>query len=253
MEMVVLQRFVTQLNVPILRKALQDVPGKLKLDEYGKAARVDDLCRRLDQALSQGGAIGHWVDGVGMGGCVCTVPDTTMDSVASALADVLDKSQLDALVRYGRKFLQEANLKEEEVIAIRLYTGPLFMKVNAALRASSKMIPKWIFDHLMGNTYMFCALFFIGIMKLSAICVIQGNRKVYREMSGFKFLLCFFQVDERGVRGGVDFVSMSCTTNMSVAIDYAKGGMGTLIFVIDEGMTDMGADVRFLSQYPTEG
>lgn len=68
---------------------------------------------------------------------------------------VLDKSQLDALVRYGRKLQQEANLKEEEVIAIKLYTGPLFMKVNGALRASSKMIPKWLFDHVMGNTYMF--------------------------------------------------------------------------------------------------
>lgn len=89
MEMVVLQCFVTQLNVHILRRALEDVPGKLKLDEYGKAARVDHLCRRLDQALSQGGAIGHGVDGIGKRDCFCTVPDTTIDSVASALADVL--------------------------------------------------------------------------------------------------------------------------------------------------------------------
>lgn len=89
-------------------------------------------------------------------------------------------------------------------------------------------------------------------MKLSAICVIQGNRKVYRGMSGFKLPLCLFQIDERGMRGGFDIASMSCTTNMSVAIDYAKGGMGALIFVIDEGMTDMVADVRFLSQYPIQ-
>ena len=127
------------------------------------------------------------------------------------------------------------------------------MKINGALRESSKMMGRSA--HLKGNTYvnMLVALCSF-ITKLAGIRIIPGNRTVYRGMSGWQLPLRFYVADERGACGGVDFAFMSTTTDVNVAINYATEGerLGAMVFEIQVGMIDMGADLRWLSQYPGE-
>jgi hypothetical protein len=58
----------------------------------------------------------------------------------------------------------EAGLREEEVIALLLYTGPMFKKYNAVLRR----FPQDTYEALLGNTYtttIYCIV--SGVIKLS--------------------------------------------------------------------------------------
>mmetsp|Transcript_59681 Transcript_59681/g.140542 ORF Transcript_59681/g.140542 Transcript_59681/m.140542 type:complete len:80 (+) Transcript_59681:272-511(+) len=48
--------------------------------------------------------------------------------------DCLDREEAEALVVTMRRKLAEAKLMEEEVIGLRLHTGPAFMKLNETLR-----------------------------------------------------------------------------------------------------------------------
>ena len=62
--------------------------------------------------------------------------------------------------------------------------------------------------------------------------------------------------NEFGVRGGVEPAFMSTTLNRGVAMQYASAAGGTddggIIFEIQMGMIDRGADLTMLSQYPHE-
>jgi len=55
-------------------------------------------------------------------------------AVAESVKDLASREILEALVRYARTKLMEAKMCEEDVIGLRLYTGPLFVKTNFVLR-----------------------------------------------------------------------------------------------------------------------
>jgi ankyrin repeat protein len=246
-ELVVLQRFVTQLNLAILKEALAQTPGTLDPDKWTEGD-VAKLQARLDRALgAQGG--GH---GAGKDVTVCTVPCAEMAAVVADLQDLLDGTQLQALIVAGRNMLKSADFAEEEVVALRCYTGCTYMKINGALRQSSRQMPEHLFAGLKGNKYVSIMHALVsGVIKLSLICILPANGEVFRGLSGFELPRCFHEPDRFGARGGVDFAFMSCTTDMKVALDYSKGD-GALVFRISVGMIDRGADLRFLSQYPGE-
>ena len=77
--------------------------------------------------------------------------------------------------------------------------------------------------------------------------------EVYRGVSGGRLPHHFRHADEYGVRGGVDPAFMSTTLDREVALHYAgsSGGPG-VVFAIQQGMVDRGADISWLSQYPHE-
>ena len=52
-----------------------------------------------------------------------------------------------------------------------------------------------------------------------------------------------------GTKGGVELAFMSASTSLGIAQEFSEGN---LIFNIDEGAVDKGADVSWLSQYPNE-
>jgi hypothetical protein len=61
--------------------------------------------------------------------------------------------------------------------------------------------------------------------------------------------------NEHGIRGGVELAFMSTTTNREVAISYSKPGREnkcSMVFEIQMGMIDRGAEMSWVSQYPTE-
>ena len=136
----------------------------------------------------------------------------------------------------------------------RLYTGPMFVKYNAVLRGHGSPIPflrKGFDDLCMGNTYT-TTLHVINssIVKLSKLTHVT---KVYRGVSGGRLPAHFRVANEFGVRGGIDPAFMSTTLDRAVALAYAEssGGPG-IVFSIQQGMVDRGADIGWLSQYPHE-
>ena len=88
-----------------------------------------------------------------------------------------------------------------------------------------------------------------GIVKTSKL-TFAG--KVYRGVSGAALLPEFWEPNDHGVRGGIEGAFMSTTTNRDVAMQYAASGGRGVVFEIQQGMIDRGADISWLSQYSHE-
>jgi hypothetical protein len=143
-----------------------------------------------------------------------------------------------------------ANLKVQEIIAARLYTGPMYMLYNAALRKA----PQDRYEILEGNSYettIFCII--SCITKLAKTSDIPRDRLLYRGLVDMTLPMDFWTKNKDGYRGAVEPGLMSTTAEMSVALKYSKKGRnrGT-VFEIAAGRIDLGADLKWLSQYPGE-
>ena len=104
----------------------------------------------------------------------------------------------------------EAKVCEEEIIGLRLYTGPLFCKLNAVLRNKGKTE---------GNNYSnVIHAILSGIAKLSQVSGIPEGRKLYRGVGGMRLPACFYVRNDKGVLGGAERAFMSTSTNRDVAI-----------------------------------
>ena len=113
----------------------------------------------------------------------------------------------------------EAKVCEEEIIGLRLYSGPLFVKLNAVLRNKGKTE---------GNNYSnVIHAILSGIAKLSQVSGIPEGRKVYRGVGGMRLPACFYVPNDKGVLGGAERAFMSTTTNRDVAI-YVRVRAGAL-------------------------
>ena len=144
--------------------------------------------------------------------------------------------------------LGEPPLTLQEVLGGRLYTGPLFVKYNAILRGFGVAL-----SSCKGNPYT---------SSLHAInsCIVKTGKlsqaaKVYRGISGGMLPAEFWTPNSHGVRGGIESAFMSTTLNRQVALEYASnGGAGRagIVFEIQQGMVDRGADMAWISQYPHE-
>lgn len=156
----------------------------------------------------------------------------------------------------------EHPLRIEEVLACRLYTGPLFEKYNAVHRGGSlvgEQSPFMVrrFRELCGadgtasvNRYTTTNhVLSSGIIKSSKL---SKAETVYRGVSGGRLPKQFWVADELGTKGGVEFAFMSTTSNRDVAFQYASSGGAGMIFEIQMGMIDKGADLSWISQYPSE-
>lgn len=88
----------------------------------------------------------------------------------------------------------------------------------------------------------------VKVGKLTHACV------VYRGVSGGKLPDSFWVPDEFGCCGGVEPGFMSTTQSLAVATGYASSQLATAGMVIESvlGMTNRGADIGWLSQYPHE-
>ena len=87
-------------------------------------------------------------------------------------------------------------------------------------------------------------------------CVIKLSKltqavKVWRGFKGATLPKQFFEPNETGVRGGIEYGFSSTTTDREQAVIYAAGSQST-IFEMQMGMVDRGADLEWLSQYPHE-
>ena len=135
----------------------------------------------------------------------------------------------------------------EEVVGGRLYTGPMYEKYNAVLRAQSGtpfLAAK--FETLCGDNNYRTTLHAINscVIKLSKV---QPVCKLYRGFTDGTLPDTFWRKDALGVAGGCEYAFMSTTTVRQQAVHYAAGQAST-IFELHQGMVDRGADISWTSR-----
>uniref|UniRef100_A0A7S3AUF5 Mono(ADP-ribosyl)transferase n=1 Tax=Haptolina ericina TaxID=156174 RepID=A0A7S3AUF5_9EUKA len=139
-----------------------------------------------------------------------------------------------------------------EFIGARLYTGPCYRKYNSVLRGVSGQVPflleAWK-ELCSGNKYE--TTLHVISAAISKLCKIQTANMLFRAPGG-ALPQQFLQKNDFNVMGGVELAFMSCTTSRDVALDYAVTSNASVLFQIQEGYVDRGADLSWLSQYPHE-
>ena len=135
----------------------------------------------------------------------------------------------------------------EEVVAVRLYTGPMYEKMNAALRSKSGsafLVDRWqtlCAPNLYVTTIHACSSAVVKLSKLLSACC------VYRGLAGATLPHKFLKNDEMGVRGGVEYAFMSTSTDHEQATKYASSSGSSVILQMQLGLIDRGADVSWIS------
>ncbi|KAJ1485785.1 hypothetical protein T484DRAFT_2393332 [Baffinella frigidus] len=116
---------------------------------------------------------------------------------------------------------REAELTMAELVALRLYTGPMYVRYNGVLRG--------FYSRNLYTTTLH--LIVSGLRKLCRITApppknAEGGREVFRGTGGMALPPDFFHSDEQGFAGGVEAAFMSTTTDRTVAMHYSGVGGG---------------------------
>jgi hypothetical protein len=149
------------------------------------------------------------------------------------------------------------SLSTDEVIAIRLYTGPGYVPLNSYLRNLAKASPEWRqkLSQMYQLTYS-TTIFHLtnGLRKL-----VRCNRdfsNVYRGLRG-ELPEAFWLHDDFGFVTATDFAFMSTSLDVAVCKEYMRKTEPNVLWEIEcsaetaEGFHS-GADVSLLSQFPQE-
>ena len=187
----------------------------------------------------------------------------SIEKLFDEAAELISKSFIDR--GFGtiitRDDVREIGLRIEEVIALRLYTGPMFEIYNGLLRAygnqeSRGIVPAYALvgagQDVRGRFTTTLHVLNSGVLKLAKL---QPAIQVYRGISGMRLPKSFTEKNKQNVAGGVEYGFMSTTTDEAVAMSFAKGGdagTASTLVVASMGMIDRGATLDWLSQYPHE-
>ena len=156
--------------------------------------------------------------------------------------------------------VHRANLQKWEVIALRLYTGPMFRWYNSVLRFFGEPhdATRAPFDSYKarGNSENCPFVTTIHVLN-SAILKLSRQQPAQKVFRGTKGLLPaeFWNLNESGVRGGIELAFMSTTLDRTVvSSSFSKSKQGdlepSLIFESQMGMVDRGAAVEWCTQFP---
>jgi WD40 repeat protein len=150
---------------------------------------------------------------------------------------------------------QNAKLREEEVIAVVLYTGPMFQIYNTILRR----YPDNKFATFRDGDNLFSTTIFVlvsAVQKLSRFTRIPFGTLLYRGLGGKMDLPeIFFQMDDYGCSGYAEWGFLSTTSDLDVALGYSgvkERRPKAIVMVIETSSIDRGADISEFSQYPGE-
>ena len=148
-----------------------------------------------------------------------------------------------------------ADLRLEEALVEYQYTGPLFQILNSMLRKMMGSDPNLkgglgVKENRYATTIHTLAS---AVIRTSRITKVPPNRRVYRGLGGMALDEMWSSGDKRGVKGGVEYGFLSTTTNKDIAYEYSgvKSGNG-IVFEINVGAIDIGAELKSISQYPGE-
>jgi len=234
---VVLMRFIkSQLDHISLANAL--TTANIPMDAKHAKGKAERIIKALDKAL-------HETDG----------PSSKCTKVllVKALDNIATVAEIEALLDHFYRKLAVQKMTEPEVIAVRSYTGPLYVKQNGSLRFASGAFPEAMTEHLQGNKYINTIYAnSSGMRKMSHANCIPRNRRVYRGMGGVKLPDTFVVAREGGGRGGTEYGFMSTTTSKQVAVQYIGEKNLPVLFEFDVGDIDRGTSLSLISQFPGE-
>jgi hypothetical protein len=150
---------------------------------------------------------------------------------------------------------QRAKLNRAEMIAVVMYTGPMFVVYNGILR----QYPKELYSTFLKSDNRFSTTIFIlvsAVQKLSRCMYVAPGMLLYRGLGGTLELPDSFTIaDKNGCKGYTEFGFMSTTADRSVAIRYSgvkDRKPQASIMEIHPNAIDRGADISEFSQYPGE-
>jgi hypothetical protein len=144
----------------------------------------------------------------------------------------------------------DAGLSRAEVIAVVLYTGPLYEKYNGVLRNP----PKEGDDDTVSKGSTFTTTIHVlvsAVQKLASVVKLPDGLKLYRGLGGGAELpVSFFKSGENGGRGFTEWGFMSTTSDKHVAIGYSCGNadvsppMGAMVLELTVNAVDRGACIK---------
>jgi len=151
-----------------------------------------------------------------------------------------NRKTIDALMKLATSI--EAKLVREEVIAVRLYTGPAFMCLNRGLRAGGRKAKRKGIQNFPAT----CAAFNSAIKKIRLVTQLPKDGKLYRGIAGMA-------LEGKVLEAGsfVELAYTSATPDYAVAKMYAGSDRASL-FEILVGQIDRGAFIGEYSQYDAE-
>jgi hypothetical protein len=139
---------------------------------------------------------------------------------------------------------------ECEVISLLMYSGPMFEIYNAILRR----FPADKFEVFNRHDNTFSTTIFVlvsAIQKLSQHMFVPQTMRLYRGFNSLDMPDSFFDTDENGCSGFVDWGFMSTSSNKAVAVKYSGANEGKLkatVMVIHPSSVDRGASISEFSQ-----
>jgi hypothetical protein len=154
---------------------------------------------------------------------------------------------------------EAAELSLDEVLAVRLYTGPGYQPLNDFLRQLGKLggvVRSGVALHtgltFTATTGLLCS----AIRKLAAVTTpAELEQPLYRAVRG-ELPRSFWVKDKQGMVCAVDAGFMSTSKNRETPIHYMGGSANVLWELAPSGESDMayhrGADVGILSQFAGE-
>jgi hypothetical protein len=150
---------------------------------------------------------------------------------------------------------RHAKLTRPEMLAIVLYTGPMFQVYNTILRR----YPPDIFAAFEKGGNKFATTIFVlasACQKVSRSMHIPEGTLLYRGLGGLADLpASFHQPDLCGCSGFTEWGFMSTTADRDVALGYSgvkQRRPKSMVMVIETTSVDRGADISLFSQYPRE-
>jgi hypothetical protein len=168
---------------------------------------------------------------------------------SGSMVEGRNNKSLDELVTSPEA--QAANLLPEEVVALRLCSGPLRHIYNAILGqlSTSELLTS-------RNTYpTTIALGVSGIKKLSAVAKAPEGGAVWRSLaSGVGLPDAFFELDEQGFAWGMDTGFMATSRDETVALKCCGEGEGEgrTVFKILLGKMSLGANIAWYTSSPPQ-
>jgi hypothetical protein len=169
-----------------------------------------------------------------------------------------DGWRIQDFINNNKELVESADLILWEVVALRLYTGPMYMFYNHILRWRKQMDPacfKSPFDDykITKSDFPFTTTLHVLNSAIIKLARTQPAHKVYRGVCGGVLPREFWTPNEQNVRGGIELAFMSTTRDRAVALSFAtKDEHSSMVLEIQMGMVDRGAPVQWISQFPKE-
>ncbi|CAK0810167.1 unnamed protein product [Prorocentrum cordatum] len=143
---------------------------------------------------------------------------------------------------------QEAGLREDHIIALRVYTSAMFQVINGPFRDVENQ-NGFAQQHPVPVT---CLLIAEGLKKLRQLEADQATKdgptqKVYyRGMKNLRAPSSFMAV------GGTELAPMSTSTSQNKVGEYSQSDKPLVVRVVCDNFMEQGSDISWLSLYPGE-